>query len=919
MTKLRTLVCMLLLFAAWQAMAAPKLIDSGEVRSEIVLPDNAMKTEQFAAAELQKHIAKSTGKNIPIVNESKVSAGKYPIWVGATGMAAKESLDGSKLPLSGWRLKTTDHGLFLLGNDSDEPITKSTAATGTLYAVYCFLEDQLKVRWLWPDDEDGTACPPTADVSAGNYDLTGEPAFDNVRIRKLPILWQRRVGRIRQIPVNYPDGKGGHAFTKWHQEYGQTHPEWFAHKEGEKLKPVNRASSMCVSNPEFHREIVRRWQAAREKHPELRFDINCCENDTAGACACARCLSWDGPDLKFSFLTPEKNKKNVGDRYARFYLEVWKLASQIDPEVRIRGYAYSNYVYAPTKVKLPRNVFVAMVPPSTGGFPRTPKMFQELHDNLQGWIDSGATLNYRPNIFGGYAMPENYVTQYYDEFQMMHKTGMREVDIDGPNKSFATQGPLLYVMGRLLARPFANLDELLDEYYSAFDRGTSQVRSYWEYWSKYSIDNARKFYDVPIRKNKLRFSSFFGFHYAFYAHDLFPKETFGPAREILQQAQNAVKDDPAASKRVAFLQAGLDHAELCADTCALFDDQTVSQAERLKAVNRVRAFRESSLPAWAADVDFFTSNGRNENVVWTFSDFDPDSMIELPLQWLLKTDPKNLGEAQNFFAVNADVSDWKPVQTDRHLEKQNITDYHNAWYRLKFTIPSKFKEHRAVLHLGAVDESCKVWVNGREAGAFKYDQAIDPDSWKKPLDFDITRFLIPDGENVVVVKVINEVGNGGLWRPSQIRFFTNDTRVTADSAYFDRYTPTLRGYEEYLFLEKDADGKSILKILGTGKSRFVDIKLPYQYPGNKTYDFSAELMLEGRSAGYFSAVLREKEMGGKNLKDHHLKLAKNQDWTILKKSIQTQPETRRLQVLLLAQGLNSGAIGRVRSFQVDQR
>ena len=41
-------------------------------------------------------------------------------------------------------------------------------------------------------------------------------------------------------------------------------------------------------------------------------------------------------------------------------------------------------------------------------------------------------------------------------------------------------------------------------------------------------------------------------------------------------------------------------------------------------------------------------------------------------------------------------------------------------------------------------------------------------------EFGGTEFVPEDGKVVIAVKVINEVLGGGLWRPSELRFFKSD-------------------------------------------------------------------------------------------------------------------------------------------------
>ena len=81
------------------------------------------------------------------------------------------------------------------------------------------------------------------------------------------------------------------------------------------------------------------------------------------------------------------------------------------------------------------------------------------------------------------------------------------------------------------------------------------------------------------------------------------------------------------------------------------------------------------------------------------------------------------------------------------------------WYRRTFDLPSAWNE-RVLLHFGAVDWECTVWVNGTKVGAHKggYD----------PFHFDITEALQP-GSNEIILRVWDPTSDGGQPRGKQLR------------------------------------------------------------------------------------------------------------------------------------------------------
>lgn len=89
-----------------------------------------------------------------------------------------------------------------------------------------------------------------------------------------------------------------------------------------------------------------------------------------------------------------------------------------------------------------------------------------------------------------------------------------------------------------------------------------------------------------------------------------------------------------------------------------------------------------------------------------------------------------------------------------------LSENENLWYERKFTVPEDWKEEHILLHFGAVDWQCRVWVNEKEAGYHVGGYA--------PFTFDITE-LIKDGENVLTVKVYDPSDKGDQQRGKQVQ------------------------------------------------------------------------------------------------------------------------------------------------------
>ncbi len=75
---------------------------------------------------------------------------------------------------------------------------------------------------------------------------------------------------------------------------------------------------------------------------------------------------------------------------------------------------------------------------------------------------------------------------------------------------------------------------------------------------------------------------------------------------------------------------------------------------------------------------------------------------------------------------------------------KRVSDKDILWYRKKFTLTDDFKDKKTLLHFGAVDWECKVYVNKKEVGSHIGGYC--------PFTIDITDALA-EGENELVVRV----------------------------------------------------------------------------------------------------------------------------------------------------------------------
>jgi beta-galactosidase/beta-glucuronidase len=94
------------------------------------------------------------------------------------------------------------------------------------------------------------------------------------------------------------------------------------------------------------------------------------------------------------------------------------------------------------------------------------------------------------------------------------------------------------------------------------------------------------------------------------------------------------------------------------------------------------------------------------------------------------------------------------------------------WYRRAFTVPARRDDNRVLLHFGAVDQSCTVWVNGVQVGAHTGGYL--------PFTLDITDAIGPDPEQALEVRV-RDLSETGLHARGKQRLDRGTIWYTAQS------------------------------------------------------------------------------------------------------------------------------------------
>ncbi len=153
--------------------------------------------------------------------------------------------------------------------------------------------------------------------------------------------------------------------------------------------------------------------------------------------------------------------------------------------------------------------------------------------------------------------------------------------------------------------------------------------------------------------------------------------------------------------------------------------------------------------------------------------------------WDFKIDPDKIGEKQKWFnGFSSETTIAVPGSWNEQLEELGLLHYvGSAWYQKKVFIPSGLESKRIILRFGSVDYNAKIWINGKLVGENSVAFL--------PFELEINDFIIHGKENLLIVKVNNELNDDTIPQgitKDQFRFEKRLREETNPPTRFD-FTP----------------------------------------------------------------------------------------------------------------------------------
>ena len=134
----------------------------------------------------------------------------------------------------------------------------------------------------------------------------------------------------------------------------------------------------------------------------------------------------------------------------------------------------------------------------------------------------------------------------------------------------------------------------------------------------------------------------------------------------------------------------------------------------------------------------------------------------LPAEWNFALDPKNEGEKLKWHIPGV-KNDLKKIKIGFWESQGYIYDGY-AWYETSFKLPANaVRGGRVEVVFEGVDEDAKVWVNGMLMGNFSA-------GWNASFSVDVTSAMKLGEANILIVKVLDRMYAGGIWKPVKIKY-----------------------------------------------------------------------------------------------------------------------------------------------------
>ena len=447
-----------------------RIVENGTPRAAVAIPVGCDSQTKAAADLLIQYVKASSGAQLQAVVEDVPQTDRQPVTLH---VGLDNYVKGLKLGLE----HLDEDGFVIRTVDEKHLVIVGPTPYGTEFGVCEFLERYLGVRWLMPGPN-GTDVPQrkTIEVPIGE-------------VRQEPVMFSRLFSGLSGPQVTWARRNRMHGRVQFHhnlqrliapEKYGQTHPEFFPIRNGERYLPANSNThgwQPCFTAPGLAEEAAKTICVYFDENPDVEsYSLGVV--DSSGHCECEKCQAQDPEEKNFL------GRRDCSDRYFGWCNDVVERVLQQHPDKWFGCLAYSEVAQAPSHVKVNPRIIPYMT------YDRMKWIEPEIEADgkrmTEVWQEASPVLGWYDYIYGSaYCVPRVWFHKMGDYYRYAQAHGVRAMYAEAyPNWG---EGPKLYLSLKLQWDPNRNVDELLREWYvrTVGPDGADDLAAYYAHWEDF--------------------------------------------------------------------------------------------------------------------------------------------------------------------------------------------------------------------------------------------------------------------------------------------------------------------------------------------------------------------------------------------------------------------------------------------------
>jgi len=125
---------------------------------------------------------------------------------------------------------------------------------------------------------------------------------------------------------------------------------------------------------------------------------------------------------------------------------------------------------------------------------------------------------------------------------------------------------------------------------------------------------------------------------------------------------------------------------------------------------------------------------------------------------------------KTWFDPTYDASEWHTMQLPAYWEDEGLEDVDGVvWFRKEVDVPASMTGKPARLFMGRIVDSDSVYINGKFIGTISYQYP--------PRKYDVPKDLLKAGKNIIVVRIVNNIGKGGFVKDKPYKLIAGEETI----------------------------------------------------------------------------------------------------------------------------------------------